>query len=157
MRTLIVTVLVVVACAMVVHVPRASAAEYSNASVAGSWMCSATGYVVVKNAKGATSWVPSNGVFLATFDGSGKYSGKTTGNTAGLTCSYTLADGSYSVHPDGTSTYAVTEKADSSNPRACPPGGTLHSSGVGNNSTFFGILTDSGATFSFYCIKQSGQ
>ncbi len=158
MRKLIAAALAVAVCAIVVQASIASAAGMSNASVAGTWACATTGSVAVKSAKGATSWVPSNGFVLATLDGAGKFSsGKTTSNNAGTTCSYTFSDGTYSVNPDGSSTYAVTQKADASNSAQCPPGATQHTSGAGTNNTFVGISMDSNATLSFYCVKQSGQ
>lgn len=158
MRKLIVTALVFAACAIAAQAPRASAAGFSNASVAGSWACMVTGSVAVKNAEGATSWVPANGVTLAVLDGTGKFtSGKATNNTGGMTCSYTFTGGAYSVNPDGTGTYTTPQKADSSNSPKCPPGATLHTTGLVNNNTFVGVTTDSDATFSFYCTKQSGQ
>lgn len=158
MRNLIVTALVLAVCAIAAQTPPASAAGYTNASVAGSWGCASTGSAAVKNAKGGTSWVPANGVTLAVLDGTGKFtSGKVTNNIAGMTCSSTITGGSYNVNADGSGTYTSTQKADSANSPKCPPAGTATVTGVVSNNTFVGVSTDSGATFSFYCIKQSGQ
>jgi hypothetical protein len=158
MRKLIVTALVLAVCSIAVHAPRAAAAGYTNASVAGSWGCASTGSAAVKNAKGATSWVPANGVTLAVLDGAGKFtSGKVTSNIAGMTCSSTITGGSYNVNADGSGTYTSTQKADSSNSPKCPPAETTTVTGVASNNMFVGVSTDSGATFSFFCIKQGGQ
>jgi hypothetical protein len=155
MRKLVAVALVLAGCAIVAQVSPASAAGMSNASVAGTWACTTSGSVAVKDAKGGTSWVPSNGFVLATLDGSGKFSsGKTTNNVAGTACSYTFSEGTYDVNPDGSSTYTVTQKADSSNSAQCPSAATQHTSGAGTSSTFVGVSTDSGGTLSFYCIKQ---
>lgn len=154
MRKLIVAALMFAACAIAAQAPPASAAENSNASVAGTWACATTGSAAVKDAAGATSWVPSNGAILAVLDGTGKFtSGKTTVKTGGMVCSYTFTGGTYSISPDGSGTYTTIQKGDASNSPKCAPGATLHTTGFTTNNTFVGISTDSGATASFFCNK----
>jgi len=159
MRKLITITLFLAACVIAARVRYASAAGFSTASVQGSWVCTGTGFVAVKSAKGATSWVPINEIVMSALDGKGKVtSGKTTTNAAGMTCSYSVSDGSYTVNPDGTGTYSATSKADPSNSPKCAPGATLHSSFMAQSDTLsFVVSTDNDATTSFFCQKQSGQ
>jgi hypothetical protein len=96
------TVLGLVALVWLVSGAAEASAAYSNASVAGTWVCVGGGSAQVKDDKGAASWAPMSFSGILTLDGKGKVTAiKETVNTAGMSCNYTVGEGStYSVSSD---------------------------------------------------------
>jgi hypothetical protein len=132
-------------------------AAYSNASIAGTWVCVGGGSAQVKDDKGATSWGPVSFSGIFTLDAKGKFTAiKQTVNTAGMSCNYTVAEGStYSMGSDGSVTSAINLTAASSNPSQCPATVTNHSSFFMQSATSgFGIGTDPNASDWFTCNKR---
>jgi len=134
----------------------ASAAGYSNATLAGSFACIGSGYAQIKDAKGASTWVPSTSVLQTTGDASGAFTGSFTTNTAGLVCSGTFK-GTGTTNPDGSGSGTANGTPAASNPAQCPPGGTpLHNvSVIASPNSFYLIGTDPGFTGWTLCTRQT--
>jgi len=151
------TVLGLVALVWLVSGAAEGSAAYSNASVAGTWVCVGGGSAQVKDDKGATSWGPMSFSGILTLDGKGKVTAiKETVNTAGLSCNYTVGEGStYSVSSDGSETGILNLTAAGSNPSQCPATVTIHGSVFLQSATsVFGVGTDPNASDWFTCNKR---
>ena len=146
---------------MAVAGSKAVAVVYSNASVAGTWVCVGSGYHQVKDQKGVISWAPDSFVGWYTLDGKGKFASvKETDNSAGMACNNTIGQGpnSYSVSSDGSASFTLTESASGSNPSQCPVNATAHSNGVFQSATsLYAVPADSGASGWFICTKRSAK
>ena len=137
-----------------------ASAAYSNASIAGTWVCVGAGSTQVKDAKGATSWAPTSLSGIYTLDAKGKFTAvKETDNTGGTACNYTLGEGStYSIDADGSSTNTINAKAAGTNPPQCPATVTGHTSLFFQSTTsVYGISTDPNSSTWFICTKRSGK
>jgi hypothetical protein len=137
-----------------------ASAAYSNASLAGTWVCVGGGSTQVKDAKGASSWVPTSLSGIFTLDAKGKFTAvKETNNTGGMTCNYTLGEGStYSISADGSSTNTINETGAGTNPPQCPATVTGHASVfMQSAASAYGIGTDPNASTWFVCTKRSGK
>jgi hypothetical protein len=106
-------------------IPNASAAGYTNAMLTGTFACFGSGSAHMKDAKGASTWVPFNQVFQFTGDGTGAFTGSATGNAAGVVCSGTFK-GTGTTNPDGTGSSTANTTPAASNPAQCLPAGTIH-------------------------------
>jgi hypothetical protein len=131
-------------------VATASAAGYSNATLAGSFACIGSGYVEMKNA-----WVPSSSIVQSTGDASGAFSGSITTNTAGVVCSGTFK-GTLTTNPDGTGSSSGSGTNSPSNPAGCPPPAPFRNvSVITSPNSFYLIGADPGFTGWTLCTRQS--
>ena len=137
---------------------KVAAAVYSNASVAGTWVCAGNGFHQGKDQKSAIEWVPDLFVGWYTLDGKGKFASvRETDNSAGMSCSNTIGQGanSYSVSSDGSASFTLSESSSGSNPSQCPASVTAHSNGVFQSATsLYAVPTDSGVSGWFICTKR---
>lgn len=133
----------------------ATAAGYRNATIAGPFACLGSGYAKIKDAKGASTWVPSTSVGQATNDGSGAFTGISTSNTAGVACSSKFK-GTGTINPDGTGAATVNFSPIASNPAQCPSSATVHSvSVIESPNSFYVLSTDPDFTGWLLCTRQT--
>ena len=133
----------------------ASAAGYSNASVAGPFACVGSGYAQIKDSKGVSTWVPSTSVSQFTGDESGAFTGSVTSNTAGLVCNGKVK-GTGTTNPDGTGSATVNVSPIASSPAQCPRGGAEHSvSVIVSPNSLYVISTEPDFTGWLLCTRQS--
>ena len=136
-----------------------AAAEFSNASLSGSWACVGAGYASTKSNSGPGSWLPTASIMQVVSDGHGKFTaGSTTVNAVGNTCSWTLSSGSYSIKADGTGTSTLTWKAEPSNTAKCPANAIGTTKFVMQNAeSGSGIGTSTDTTEWLVCNKQTAK
>ena len=130
-------------------------AAYSNASIAGPFACIGSGFTLMNDAHGASTWVPSTSLGQVTNDESGGFVGSITSNTAGLVCSGKI-NGTGTINPDGTGSGTANLTPAASNPAQCPNPGPLRSiSVIVSRNSFYLIGATPGSTGWTLCTRQT--